>query len=24
VTVYGDATINLPLLVAATLERLEG
>lgn len=22
-TVYGDATINLPLLVAATLERLE-
>lgn len=23
-TVYGDATINLPLLVAATLERLEG
>ncbi len=24
VTVYGDATINLPMLVAATLERLEG
>ncbi|NMC88477.1 MAG: deoxyhypusine synthase [Methanomicrobiales archaeon] len=24
VTVYGDATINLPVLVAATLERLEG
>ncbi|HOZ43093.1 MAG TPA: deoxyhypusine synthase [Methanoculleus sp.] len=24
VTVYGDATISLPLLVAATLERLEG
>ena len=23
-TVYGDATINLPLIVAATLERLEG
>jgi deoxyhypusine synthase len=23
VTVYGDATITLPLLVAATLERLE-
>ncbi len=23
VTVYGDATINLPLLVAAVLERLE-
>jgi deoxyhypusine synthase len=23
VTVYGDATINLPLLVAATLERLK-
>ncbi|NLZ29689.1 MAG: deoxyhypusine synthase, partial [Methanomicrobiales archaeon] len=24
VTVYGDATISLPVLVAATLERLEG
>lgn len=24
VTVYGDATISLPMLVAATLERLEG
>ena len=23
-TVYGDATITLPLIVAATLERLEG